>query len=305
VPQIFDPRTGELTTGTPEAFLRGYHNIAVLQPDGRVLLGGGRTYRATGAWFASKLVRFVEWISGGLIDVTDYQRDERTDLRYYSPPYLAWPELRPTITRLSSTEVRHGADLTIHYENGSVDRAILISLGSQTHSMDINHRFIELPVTKVSDGQIRVSIPDKASVAPPGHYMLFVTRSGGDDNAPMNIPSVAQIVRVRREEMNGYAVHRDDEGRVVRVNGYPVHYDEQGRVVRMNGYAVEYDEQGRVVRMNGYAVQYDEQGRVVRMNGYSVHHHQADSGAHESLPLPGLDGLPPAVRFGASYVKRD
>jgi hypothetical protein len=68
-PQIIDPGSGAILTGPPwpDRSVRGYHNVALLVPDGRVLTGSGQAEarrRRPGP-------------------------RERPDIRYYSPPYLS------------------------------------------------------------------------------------------------------------------------------------------------------------------------------------------------------------------------
>jgi galactose oxidase len=110
-PQIIDPTTMHVTSGRPwpDEKSRGYHNVALLLPDGRVLTGGGM----------------------------------RTDIRYYSPPYLSNPMLRPLIRSAAHT-MTYGDPYAITYENGPVHRVTMLALGTVTHSFDQNARFLEV-----------------------------------------------------------------------------------------------------------------------------------------------------------------
>ena len=71
MPQILDPRTGAVWNGSawPDPYTRGYHTTVLLLPDARVIVAGGRTF------------------AGGDPDLTNLW-DERTDMRYYYPPYF-------------------------------------------------------------------------------------------------------------------------------------------------------------------------------------------------------------------------
>lgn len=59
--------------------------------------------------------------------------------------------------------------------------------GSQTHSVDMTQRAVNLPFTKTANG-IRLTTPSQ-NVAPPGSYMLFLVNAAG-------VPSVAAWVHV-------------------------------------------------------------------------------------------------------------
>jgi hypothetical protein len=64
----------------------------------------------------------------------------------------------------------------------------LIRLGSVTHAFDMNQRMNRLAFTAGAT-TLAVIAPARASLAPPGHYMLFVIDRRG-------VPSVARIVRL-------------------------------------------------------------------------------------------------------------
>ena len=62
----------------------------------------------------------------------------------------------------------------------------LVSLGTDTHQMDMNQHFVPLSFT-AGNGSLNVTLPSSAAVAPPGHYMLFILNGSGT-------PSVASII---------------------------------------------------------------------------------------------------------------
>ena len=64
-----------------------------------------------------------------------------------------------------------------------------MGLGSMTHSIDMNQRYVQLAVTDSGSGYLEVLTPADGMTAPPGDYMLFLL----DEN---RIPSVARIVRL-------------------------------------------------------------------------------------------------------------
>jgi hypothetical protein len=165
-----DPAQGFLVTeGTSTmAETRGYHTTTMLLPDGRVLVGGGRDAGASSP------------------------ANEKTNFRYYSPSYLSRP--RPSLLQLAgrapdaASEVRYGQALPIQF-TGQVTEAVLIALGSMTHSFDSNQRYVQLALAPTGPSTATIVGPPNPETAPPGYYMLFVLDAD-------RTPSVAAIVRV-------------------------------------------------------------------------------------------------------------
>jgi hypothetical protein len=137
---------------------RHYHSIALLLPDGRVLVAGGGRF---GPDFPSAEV--------------------------YSPPYL-FKGPRPAITSAPST-VQLGSHFGVGTPDGArIAKVTLLRLGAPTHGFDENQRYVALAFTTIPNG-IDVTAPTSGNVAPPGHYMLFLVDSAG-------IPSVSAMVRI-------------------------------------------------------------------------------------------------------------
>lgn len=178
-PQILDPETGAVYTGTPwpDRELRAYHNTALLLPDGRVIVGGGRTYE------------------GGDPDVTG-RTDERADLRYYEPPYLGPLQggaVRPVLVTPSLDHLAYGGAASARYASGPVERVTLVALGAHTHSFDQSQRHLTLDFEADEEkGTLTIYGPRDARTAPPGHYMLFLLKRVDG----WLVPSVATIVTV-------------------------------------------------------------------------------------------------------------
>jgi Domain of unknown function (DUF1929) len=158
VPQIIDPESGVVSGGPrwPDDGVRGYHNSALLVPDGRVLTASGESGGLSGR-------------PGG--------PPERTDLRYYSPPYLSVlaEAERPEILR-APRRMRYGRLHTIRVRNGPIHRVTLLAPGAMTHSIDMNQRCVILFDGDADGDEIAVAGPRDSSVAPPGGYMLFALR---------------------------------------------------------------------------------------------------------------------------------
>jgi galactose oxidase len=174
-PQIIDPVSEVVLTGPPwsDPRPRGYHNVAVLVSDGRVLTAGGER--------------------GG-------EGSERGDLRYYSPPYLSVMAQRdrPAIVGVPRV-MRYGRACTLHFRRGPVHKITLLTLGSMTHSFDQNQRCVVLFEGEAAGEEITITGPKDPFIAPPGHYLLFVMRRIDVSGRAVHVPSVGKVIRVAGE----------------------------------------------------------------------------------------------------------
>jgi hypothetical protein len=155
---------------------RGYHTVALLLPDGRILVAGGRTGGSTAA------------------------KDEQPTIEYLYPSYMDEP--RPSIAD-APDRIAIGQPFTAAWRDADAPEFVLLALGSMTHSYDMNQRYIQLAVEHAIDGTAAAVVyaPPAARVAPPGHYMLFAV----DER---RVPSVARIVQL----VDGPLDPRDADG---------------------------------------------------------------------------------------------
>ena len=163
--ELWDPDTGRWHRGASATKARLYHSSTVLLPDATVLTTGGGP-------------------PGPVVNL---------NAEIYHPPYLFKKDgsgelaSRPTIAGHST--VRHGGTFTVDLGgNRTISRVALMRTGSNTHSFDMDQRFMDLDFSQ-SGSRLTVGGPRNANVAPPGQYMLFVIDGNG-------VPSVASMVRL-------------------------------------------------------------------------------------------------------------
>jgi hypothetical protein len=155
--ELFDTETETWRRMAAQDGSRMYHSTALLLPDGRVFSAGQNN--------------------------GDLQRTAEI----YSPPYL-FRGPRPRITNAPQV-ARYGGTIAVETpDGGRISRVALIRAGSVTHSVNFDQRYVDLPFDR-AEGGLAARIPSRASVAPPGWYMLFLVDGDG-------VPSVARWVRV-------------------------------------------------------------------------------------------------------------
>jgi hypothetical protein len=162
--EIWDPVSETWSLAAASAVARNYHSTDVLLPDGTVLSAGGGHY-------------------DGLND----QAEENAQI--YSPSYL-FNGPRPTITSAPSSAT-YGSTISVATPDASSISAVnLVSLGTDTHQIDMNQHFVPLSFT-AGNGTLNVTLPASAADAPPDHYMLFILNSSGT-------PSIARIISLNQ-----------------------------------------------------------------------------------------------------------
>ena len=157
--EVWDPATEAWTLLASNQVTRVYHSTTLLLPDGRVLHTG----------------------SG---DGPGLPRELNAEI--FSPPYL-FRGARPSIDSVPET-VAYGQKFFLATPDAPrVVRATLVRLGSVTHGFDQNQRFLELSFQRAAGG-LTVTAPASGSLAPPGHYQLFILSSDG-------VPSAGKVLR--------------------------------------------------------------------------------------------------------------
>jgi Domain of unknown function (DUF1929) len=159
--EIYNPATNTWTAvETPIVNGRVYHSVAVLLPDGRVVVAGGNPSRGT--------------------------YENRIEI--YSPAYIS--QTRPTI---SSAPATTGYSRTITIQTNQPATNIkwvhLIRPMAPTHGLDTEQRLVDLPINSRSGNSLSVQTTGNRNIAPPGYYMLFVVNNN-------NIPSVASWIQL-------------------------------------------------------------------------------------------------------------
>jgi len=158
--ELWNPATGTWSTMASLSTYRGYHSVALLLPDGRVLSGGGECSLAQGC--------------------------DRDSAEIFSPPYL-FAGARPTITS-APTKISGGQTFFVATPDAAnITQVTWIRFGAVTHTFNQEGRISFLSFSQATGG-LNVTAPQSANLAPPGFYMLFLLNSG--------VPSVASIIQV-------------------------------------------------------------------------------------------------------------
>jgi len=160
--EMWDPESEMWTIMAEQTLYRGYHSVALLLPDGRVLVGGGGHPDPDG--------------------VPQY------NFEIYSPPYL-FHESRPEIVSAPAS-VRYGETFFVATPDAAEIATInLVRLSAVTHAYNQDQRINKGLDFTVTPGGLNITAPGDDRLATPGYYMLFILDAEG-------IPSVAQIMQL-------------------------------------------------------------------------------------------------------------
>lgn len=158
--ELWNPATENWSTMASLSTYRGYHSVALLLPDGRVLSAGGQCLRAQGC--------------------NPYSAE------IFSPPYL-FQGPRPTIAS-APTSISGGQTFFVGTPDAAnITQVTWIRFGAVTHTFNQEQRVSFLSFSQTTGG-LNVTAPQSANLAPPGFYMLFLLNRG--------VPSVASIIQV-------------------------------------------------------------------------------------------------------------
>jgi hypothetical protein len=170
--ELWNPATGAWQNLSAMQKTRQYHSMALLLPDGRVLVGGGG-------------------ICGTCYNVGYLEKN----IEIFSPPYLFKTDgsgalaVRPTITS-SPTVISYRQSFGISTENPkAIKQIVLVRPASVTHSVNFEQRRVPLTFSFSRKNQLQATAPVDAAIAPPGYYMMFIIDDKG-------VPSVAKMVKL-------------------------------------------------------------------------------------------------------------
>ncbi|NWG38174.1 galactose oxidase-like domain-containing protein [Nitrososphaera sp.] len=157
--ELFDPVT-ETWTVLPSATVpRVYHSVALLLPDGRV-------------WTASSTASRHDW-------------ELRTEL--FSPDYVLSGS-RPVING-TPTVGGYGGSISIPTQNPqSISSVSMVRISNTTHHYNTEQRLVWLGITSKGGGNVTVSAPLNANLAPPGYYLIHVLNGN-------TVPSEGKIIK--------------------------------------------------------------------------------------------------------------
>ena len=176
--EIWNPATAQWKTAASLSITRQYHSVALLLPDGRVMVGGGGYCCDTAA---------APRRSGDSIN--------SPNVEIFSPPYLfdAQGNLaqRPNIAS-APLQITYAQSFSVALDNlgagSSITKLHLLRLGSVTHSVNMEQRLTPLSFTGTRTA-LTVTAPANANITPPGYYMLIAVNNLG-------VPSVARMIKV-------------------------------------------------------------------------------------------------------------
>jgi hypothetical protein len=233
-PELWDPANPSVwqqMNATNSGVPRVYHSIAMLLPDGRVLVGGGGLPAANGETAINPVTGLPTLCrgQGPQVDPPECRKLGHNNVEIFSPPYLYNADgskaTRPSIMAAPDS-LAYGHQFVVQVGNvvpSTIKSAVLVRLPSVTHTYNQDQRRIDLGPPLGSDANfVRFQSPASGAVCPPGPYMLFLISNNG-----RHTPSAAKIVRVgdigidRGLSVDG-VVGQSQSFNAVAVTGFPL-----------------------------------------------------------------------------------
>ena len=180
IPQILDPETFEVSfemTGNTSDVFRGYHNMASLLNDGRIVVGGG----------------FNQYGDVGC---------ENPNLRIFNPSYYD-PEHRPSLISSVDRFVLGQNDVMLKFEGvtglDSIRGVALLAAQAFTHSYGQNQRYVKMEITSLTSTSVTFNVPNSPVLLTGPHHLFLLSDQG--------VPSVASPVLVVRHDDESSSRH--------------------------------------------------------------------------------------------------
>ncbi len=216
-----------------------YQHDAVVLPDGKILVVGGKSNTSSSSPKAVFVPETYDPSTGNWTSLAPHQvprmyhstalllpdgrvlaagGDRQASGEIYSPPYL-FRGTRPTISDAPAA-IAYGKPFRLGFTSTTTaNTVVLIRLSSVTHSINMGQRYVRLAQLNQKSGTVTVAAPKNGATAPPGYYMLFVVSATG-------VPSVSRLVRVAP----GFGQRTKLGGAIRGTKGLPVH-DVSGMLV--------------------------------------------------------------------------
>jgi hypothetical protein len=143
--EIYDPQTGAWTAAASATVPRLYHSVALLLPDGRVATAGSNPDRG----------------------------DDELRIEIFHPSYLFRGQ-RPFIEDAPQAMTYGGHYLLRTPNTQHIQWVQLIRPMATTHSCESEQRLVDLAFTPHGPCELRITMPDEPTLAPPGWWMLSI-----------------------------------------------------------------------------------------------------------------------------------
>jgi hypothetical protein len=189
---IYDPELNTWNVGGNSTIARLYHSVALLLPDGTVLVAGSNPNEQPLPWGP---------VNGGderYLNISDQYTRFPTEFRVeiWTPPYLQGEKKsqRPTDVKLSARSFTPGTDFTIRFRPVKplykID-TILYAGGFVTHALHMGQVMFHMENTGwvgMTDGTVEVQATIPAVKMAPGPYWVYVLANG--------VPAMGEYVLV-------------------------------------------------------------------------------------------------------------